>query len=287
MTNRKEKRKNRNKKTIIFLLAILCILIFFTGSKRSLAKYVYNAVHNYYLSSKGFYFNCDKLTSNYTEYEIENNWSGAESYTITVNMNSKKNDLVFVEPNISYDISLTSSNNIQCTLNKNSGVIIGSADGGINEDYFTITVDPVVGTTLASGQTAWIELTVTATEPYTQVLTGRLIMETGSEDVTYEIIDSEDNPYIEVSITNSLDEPTDVTLQFNPNVVLLDMTSKFSINATNSQTQLINTYNYINSVTSSVNSLETVTVKFYKVDTSQNYEYEMGDSITPVVQMSY
>lgn len=76
MTNRIEKRKNRNKRILIILLAVLIAITLFINPKRSLAKYVYNAVHNYYLSSKGFYFNCDKISSNYAEYEIENNWSG-------------------------------------------------------------------------------------------------------------------------------------------------------------------------------------------------------------------
>lgn len=287
MANRKEKRKSRNRRRIIILLAILVVLVSFIGSKRSLAKYVYNAVHNYYLSSKGFYFNCDKITTNYSEYEIENNWSGAESYTITVNLNSKKNDLVFAEPNINYTVSITNSNNIQCTLSKQTGTIVGSAQGGINEDYFTITVDPATGTTLTSGQSAWVDLVITSTEPYTQVLTGRLIIETGTDDITYEIVDSEDSPYIEVNITNSLDEAKDITLQFDPTVILLDMTSRFNILSTNRVTQNINGYNYVNRVTSLVNPLETVTVKFYKIDTSQNYEYQMGDSTSPVVQMSY
>lgn len=287
MANRKEKRKSRNRRRIIILLAILVVLLSFIGSKRSLAKYVYNAVHNYYLSSKGFYFNCDKITTNYSEYEIENNWSGAESYTITVNLNSKKNDLVFAEPNISYTVSIANSNNIQCTLSKQTGTIVGSAQGGINEDYFTITVDPVAGTTLTSGQSAWVDLVITSTEPYTEVLTGRLIIETGTDDITYEIVDSEDSPYIEVNINNSLDEAKDITLQFDPTVVLLDMTSRFSILSTDEVTQTINGYNYVNSVTSVVNPLETVTVKFYKIDASQNYEYRMGDSTNSVVQMSY
>ena len=68
----------------------------------SLSKYIYNAVQDYYLGSKGFYFNSDKLTTDHAEFEIANNWSGAETYTITINLNSKKNDLLFDSTNTQF-----------------------------------------------------------------------------------------------------------------------------------------------------------------------------------------
>ena len=57
------------KKIILLLIAVL--ILYFIGSKISLAKYVYNAVHDFYLGSKGFFFNSDKLSVNKSEFEIE------------------------------------------------------------------------------------------------------------------------------------------------------------------------------------------------------------------------
>lgn len=282
---RRRKRKNDNQ--IIKLLIIIVILAFLVPAMTSLSKYVYHAINDYYLGTKGFYFNSDKLSSTHSEFEIANNWSGAETYTITVNLNSKKNDLVFAETDIDYNITFTNSDNIDCKISKTSGKIVGSANGGINEDYFTITIDPKQGRTLANGETTWVDVTVTSTSPYTATLSGKLIVGVGAADISYQIIDSENNPYLEVSIINSLNEAKDVTLKFDPNVVLLDMTSRFRLNSTQIETQKINGFDYVNSITSSVGSLETTTVKFYKVDPTQNYTYQIGDDGTPEIKLTY
>lgn len=282
---RRRRRKNNNR--IIQILIVLVILAFLVPIMTSLSKYVYNAVHDYYLGTKGFYFNSDKLTSNHSEFEIANNWSGAETYTITINLNSKKNDLVFAESDIDYEVSFTHSDDIECSISKTTGTIKGSGSGGINEDYFIITINPANGTALANGVQTWVDITVKSTSPYVATLSGKLYIGVGTEDITYEIIDSQNNPYLEVNITNSLNTGEDVTLSFDPSILRLDMTSAFRLNSTAITTQDINGYAYVNSVTSHVGSLETTTVKFYKVDPSQDYTYQAGDTGTPVVQLTY
>ena len=282
------RRRKRNKTNrIILLLIVLVVLIFLVPVMTSLSKYIYNAVHDYYLGSKGFYFNSDKLSANHSEFEIANNWSGAETYTITINLNSKKNDLVFAETDIDYVINYTHSDNIECSISKTNGTIKGSASGGINEDYFIITINPAGGVGLPNGAQTWVEVEVTSTAPYESTLSGKLYVGVGSEDISYEIMDVPGNPYLEVNITNSLDTDEDVTLEFDPNVILLDMTSSFKLNATATNTQQINGYDYINSVTSLVKSLETTTIRFYKVDPSQDYTYQAGSTGTPVVTLTY
>lgn len=281
------RRKRRNNNRIIPILIVLVILVFLAPKMTSFSKYVYNAVHDYYLGTKGFYFNSDKLSSNHSEFEIANNWSGAESYKMTVNLNSKKNDLVFAETDIDYEISFTHSDNIKCSISKTSGTIGGSASGGINEDFFDITISPADEVGLPNGTQTWVDITVTSTSPYTATLSGKLYVGVGTEDITHEIIDSPNSPYLEVNITNSLNQGKDVTLSFDPNVVLLDMTSSFRINGTAISVEDINGYDYVNSITSYVGSLETTTVKFYKVDPTKDYTFQAGDTGTPVVTLTY
>lgn len=280
------RKKNQNSK-IILLLIILVILTFLVPIMKSLSKYVYNAIHDYYLGTKGFYFNSDKLSNTYAEFEIANNWSGAETYSITINLNSKKNDLVFAESDIYYNITVTGSDNIDCNISKTTGVIKGSASGGINEDYFIVTINPKNGTALKNGETTWVEVTATSTSPYAETLSGKLYVGVGTKDISYEIIDSANNPYLEVNITNSLDTSKDITLTFDPNVVLLDMTSEFRLKSKSITTELISNYNYVNTVTSSLGSLETTTVKFYKVDPSKDYTHQSGDTGDAVIQLTY
>ena len=283
----KRKNKRRTKRiNPIFLLLIFVVLIFFTPRMVSTAKYVYNIVHEYYLSSKDFYFSSDKLSINHTEYEITNNWSGAETYVITVNMSSKKNDMAFTESDISYNITYTCSENISCSLNKNSSTIIGTSNNGVNEDSFTISINPAGGSALSEGELAWVDIVATSTSPYSQTISGKLILEVGSSDITYEIIDTANQPYLTVNITNSQSNGANVKLSYNPEVVLLDMTGKFYLNSTNNTTQQVNGYDYLNSITSYVESLSTTTVKFYKVDATQNYSFNSMSSGTPVILLS-
>jgi len=89
--NTKNRKKIKIKSTRpIALLIVFVVLVFLTPKFISTARYVYNVVHEYYLSSKDFYFASDKLSINHTEYEYTNNWSGAEMHRIPINMSSKK-----------------------------------------------------------------------------------------------------------------------------------------------------------------------------------------------------
>lgn len=291
MKKKKEVKKKNTRKVIkmnpIVLLIILAIVIFLTPKFVSTAKYIYNAIHEHYLSSKDFYFSSDKLSISHTEYEITNNWSGAEPYIITVNMSSKENDMAYTEADINYNISYTCSDNVQCTLNKTTSTIVGRGNSGVNEDYFTVTISPSGNTALAEGEQAWVDITASSTSPYTQTITGKLILEVGSADISYEIIDKANQQYLTVNITNSQSVGANITLSYDPNVVLLDMTSRFRLNSAGNTNSQLNGYNYFNSITSYVESLSTTTVKFYKEDATQDYSYVNGSSATPVITLTH
>ncbi len=288
---KKEVKKKNKGKTVklnpIVLLIVFVIVIFLTPKFVSTAKYVYNAIHEHYLASKDFYFSSDKLGIVQTEYEITNNWSGAEPYTITVNMSSKRNDKAYTASDITYNITCDKSDNIQCTLSKTSSTIVGTDNSGVNEDYFTVVVSPAGNTALAEGESAWVYIETESTSPYKQKLMGKLIIEVGSADISYEIIDAVNQPYLTVNITNSQSTGANVTLAYDPTVVLLDMTSRFYLNATANDTQQINNYSYLKSITSYVESLSTTTVRFYKNDSSQDYTYSPGSGVTPVIALSH
>ena len=82
----------------IFFLAFICLI-------PTLGRYVGNEIRNYYLSSKNFYFNSDKLETGGIVYQIEN-WSGVDSYDVIYNLNSYKNNTVFSETQSLPDIFL-------------------------------------------------------------------------------------------------------------------------------------------------------------------------------------
>lgn len=271
---RKKLNNDNNFKKIIILLIILAVAIFFFPKIMSLSKYVLKAIQSYYLASKEFYFNSDKLTKTMQEREITNNWSGLQSYEITVNLNSKKNDMVCAPNDITYNISYTCSSNISCTLSKTSGTIIGTNNNGTNEDSFTVMVNPIV--TLYNGNSVWVELTATSSSPYVETLQGKLIITVGTEKLAYEIADVANSPYLQLDLTNTLISNINVTLSFNPTIVLLDMTSEYYLNSISTGTTTINGYTYVNSLTFGMDALSSTTIKFYKVDKTQDYTYSEG-----------
>ena len=77
----------RTHKKISILILIAAIIIFLYGT--TLARYIYNTIHNYILESKEFYFNSTVLDINTKQYKI-NNWDGVNNYVLTIDVNNKK-----------------------------------------------------------------------------------------------------------------------------------------------------------------------------------------------------
>ncbi len=290
--NKKTKRRIRVKKNNpIILIIILLVVVFLAPRLVSTAKYVYNVIHEHYLASQDFYFSSDKLNINKTTYEFTNNWSGAQTCPIPVNMSSKKNDLAYTKADITYTITILGcSSNITATASKATGIIEGTDEhsgSGVNKDYFIVNINPS-GAALSEGATAWVDVRAKSTAPYEQILEGRLVVEVSSADISYEIVDAVNQPYLTVNVTNSQNVGDDVTLSYSPSVVLLDMTDEFYINNTNKTTQQVGSYAYLNSITSHVDLLSTTSVKFYKVDATQNYSYSStSGSGTPVITLTH
>ena len=106
------------KKNLISILIILIvILIFVATSTLTLGKYVYNNAWNYYLSSKGFYFESDLLDINIKKNSLLK-WDGNDIY---FEIKNSQNDKLISEYDISYKIKcevLGEENNyIKCNLN--------------------------------------------------------------------------------------------------------------------------------------------------------------------------
>jgi len=188
---------------------------------------------------------------------------------------------------------------------------------GNNTDSFTITMDPNV--TLNGGDSIWLEVTANATSPYTKSLSGRFQINVGEYGLSYEIQDVARSPYLDFKITNTIDyykvytafdsynvgdkleineylalsdinkakcAASRITLSFDPSLFRLDMTSEAYIkNVATTTTTLSDGYDYLNSVTFGMDALDSLSVRFYKFDTNNNYTYPYITS-TPVITFS-
>lgn len=278
---------------------------------KTFSRYVYNNIRQFYLKSNNFYFNSDKLQETKAIYNVEN-WSGVEDYTININMNSMQNNNLSCNSDINYDITYSCSSNIICQLSKSSSTIY--ADDNI--DNFIVTITPQ--TTLSTGDTVWVEISVQSTYPYEKELSGRFNITIGNLGMSYNIEDEVNKQYLEFNVTNTLnfytiDEAFStynvgdkidmydylelpisdqnkchsmiITLTFNPTIVSIDMTSEAYLNAISTTTTNIDEHTYVDSITFKLDAISSKTVKFYKENLNLDYTYPTGEN-TSVIGIS-
>ena len=298
------------KKQIILVLIILIIIISLVVI---FGRFVTNSLNNFFLRSGEFYFESDKLSEEGTTLQVDN-WSGVDDYTFTVNINTRKNNIETATYDIPYEIKYSASDNVICNLSKENGIIYASN----NSDSFTLTITP--NTQLRTGDKVTIDLEVMSIGEYKKTLKGKFILVVGQENISYEITDEKSNPYLELSITNTLSYYTvrqafgnynlgdridvdaylalsqenknkcysgEVKLEFDPNEVLLDMTSEIYNQAKNIETININGNTYIKSFTINIDAISSVDIRFYKVDVTKDYTYpnNNNDSVIEVTSI--
>ena len=289
------KQKRKIKQIIIIIGILLCVgsLVIVLG------RYVTNSINNFFIKSKTFYFQSDKLTEKNPTFQVEN-WSGVDDYTITVNMNSRKNNIEVATMDIGYDIKYKCSSNAICQLNKESGIIKKET----NTDFFNLTITP--NKQLQTGDKVIVEIEATSNTGYKKTIKGKFVLVVGQEKLTYQITDAKEKPYMNLRITNTLsyyivDQAFDsytinqrididsylelsndkkskchsaiVTISFDPNYILIDNTGESYINSINKKTVQINGETYISEITIPIDAISSKDLRFYKVDVSQNYTY--------------
>ena len=308
MTKKPRKKINRFKLTIIVTsLVVLALLLL----RPSWARYVYNGIKNYYYESQSFYFNSNKLSESGTTLQLDN-WDGVNSFDIDYEVNSIKNNSIASPHAISYDITrhrCVTAANVTCTITKTNGLIPTNT----HKDVFKMTVTP--NEALAQGSSVRVEVIVESTDPYEKTLSGVVILNVGVPGISYEISDKANRPYLDFKITNTTNYYQVVTafgnyqpgapieeavynnlspenqakctsakimLSFDPNVILVDVTSDFYENAYSNTTQIINGKPYVNSITFGMDAVSSISIRFYKVNAANNYTYP-NDNHTPSI----
>ena len=139
----KLKKTYQKKQITIIIVLIMCLISFVV----IFVRYVTNSINNFFVRSQEFYFASDKLSEDTSYFQVEN-WYGVDDYTITVNMNSRKNNIEVATYDIGYEISYTCSDNAICQLSKTEGIIYSNS----NTDYFNLVITPnTIEITMKSG----------------------------------------------------------------------------------------------------------------------------------------
>ena len=296
------------KKKKLLLITLLILVLLPIGI--TFGRYIAERVKNFLLSANNFFFNSDKLVENGMTYSI-NNWGGTSNIEIQFQLNNHKNNILTSDTDIEYTITSSCSEGVICTLSSNSGVIQKAE----MTDNITLLVTPTVA--FEDGESVTVSVSATSSSPYVKTLSANFVVTVGTKGINYEIVDKVGNPYFLFKITNTFDTykvneafstysvgeliPTSeylelsdadkakcasalITLTFNPNTVIIDNTSNILKNSTSTVVS-IDGINYINSITFKMDVLSSLEVRFYKLDSSQNYTYPFGSS-TPIVSFS-
>lgn len=303
-----------NKKKVLSLRKIILIIIFgllLSVGSFTLAKYIIEEFHSYYLNAKHFYFTSNRLKKNNPTYLV-NNWSGVGSFNISFDLLSEKNSLVYTDYDIPYQVTFECPTGVTCSVDKPTGVVYSASN--THSDTVTLSVNPSRNYT--EGERLSIHIVATSTEPYVETISANFEYVVGKQGITYEIEDEANRPYIVLKITSAISyckvtqafgsysvgdyiessvyrnlpstdkskcvgEP--ITLTFDPNVVLLDTTSDIVNTATIGNTTISGT-DYVNRLEFNIEPVSTMAIKFYKHNTSMNYTYpfENNSSIITV-----
>lgn len=292
------------------ILIIALIILNFISFAIIFGRYLTNNINDFFVRSREFYFFSDKLSDDESIYQVDN-WSGVDDYVITINMNSSNNNLEVATYDIGYEIEYTCSDNAICQLSKTEGTILANT----NTDFFNLTITP--NKQLSTGDKVIVEVAVNSTAPYKKTLKGKFTLVVGKEKLSYQITDSAQNPYLQLSMTNThtfyiveekfsnynIGDKIDidtylnlsdtekakcysalVEIKFDPNEILFDVTNSAYVDATNITTTQIDGKTYINGFSIKIDAISSKEIRFYKVDVSKDYTYPYGnnDSVVKV-----
>ena len=288
--------KARFKYRRIILIVMLIIALFPVGV--TFSKYIYDKIKYYILEANHFYFNSDKLEDKGITYNI-NNWGGVDSFNIQFELNNHKNNLLTSDSDIAYDISVVCDNDVQCSISNDSGIIY--------KDEKTVSYDVIVNPlrVFDTGESVNVKIEATSSSPYVKTLSGDFVITVGKKGVSYEIVDEPFQPYFMFNITNVIDKYTVIkefdnykvgdvisistykdlsdsnkkncisaiiTLEFDPNKVVIDTTSNI-INNSEITNTFVNGVSYVSKIKFNVEATSSTSIRFYKKDKSIDYTY--------------
>lgn len=278
------KKKNYN---ILFIVIIVLIVVLVITRGYSYARYASNAVFNYYLSSKGFYFESNDLTFD-TKNNADTMWDGGKVYfSIT---NSSNNSLAS-EVDISYKVKcevLDEDTTKKCLINgtlsdtyeatvsaiygcsdnsdKTQGVCLTNGGEWVSKPSSANLYFEVVDDSDTEMLNAKVKITVTSLKPYKKELsaTYNLIKDNsiiGDLSLKYEEGDLKSN----IIVTNSYNEDKCVLVSWDANNFVYDNTKNNVLGT------LVNQDNDINGIYFKLNKMTSTNFDFYRKDTSVNY----------------
>lgn len=284
-------KKNKTTKHLLYALFGIILLVVLTRGI-TYAKYVSDAAFNYYLGSKGFYFESDDLEL--TQSKItDTSWDGEK---VTFNIKNSSNKYIASESDISYEITCsieeenttkecflngTEKSKITAKLSASLGCLNETDDEVDTSSYTEDKCSKYTWTYLPTSSEHYFEvvdkegneinnatvvITAKSTSPYEKTISAKYILTKDSSDIGSLSLKYETKTnYENVIITNSYNEDKCLKLTWNPDNLIIDEDSNDYIS------YKTNDNSYINEIIFKVSKKNSINYSFYKTDTTKTY----------------
>lgn len=285
----KRKKINKLKIGIVIFLIVLAFSIAVFG------RFIYTNIREAYFIARQFYFTSDILTTTGATYTYTN-WGGVDVYEIDFDLYSYNNKIERLDYDLGYTVTCKPlSDKIECsgintvdggTLEADgktrslSGVIYTSQD---NTSRIKIYVTPKENANIKIGDTIKVEVKAKTTDPYEKEISCVFSLIVSTYELnTYSIEDVANRDYAILQLVNANNTATQVTLEFDPNELRLDMNDEIY---QGSESIEKDTNNYVTKIIFNLEAEATKNVKFYKVDKTKDYTYPAG-STEPAINVT-
>jgi len=276
--------KKLNKKKVAIVGIVILIVLAFAISV--LGRYIYNRVREAYLTARQFYFSSDILTVSGAEYQYDN-WGGLDVYPIEIELYSYNNQISKLDYDLDYTVTCSTSDTdkIKCTVNSYDEDATNTDTGTIlattNTSKVIVYVTPLA--TMRENETVKVLVSASTEVPYQKTISCEFTLKIENQGGTnYSIEDVANRDYAILKLVNTNDIATQVTLEFDPSKLRLDMNDDAYVNNAGIETSTIDGNQYVKKVVFNLNGETAKNVKFYKVDKTQNYSYPGVQATSPI-----
>lgn len=275
-----------NKKKLIICIVALIILI----TLPTFGRYIYNSVRDLYLKSQNFSFSSNLLTTTGKSYKYAN-WSGVDDYELDLQLYSYENELslfTYEGSGLAYSITCEVEDTTKATVH--IGTITGNATepgyipNETNVKDIKIYLKPTEN--LQVGDTVKVNVTASTTEPYEKTIRATFNIKVTGQGVTYSIEDEVASIYATLKLVNTKTETNKVTLSYNPELVVIDVTHEYYENRISQTSTSVDGVECVNSVTFNMEPADVKHIRFYKKDINANYTYPGGTYGSMVVSIT-
>lgn len=230
------------KKIIIISILVVVLLLLVTGTR---ALYTSNFIQDYYLNSKGFYFDTDydkKVT-------VDNFWDGSQIEFKVLNSNKDK----YTEDDISYEIKCIVPKGVICKINDGENLYKSTLKGGkLSEEKIYFDIDSL-------DKDIEVNITIKSTSPYKKTIKKEVLLHKDEDQVgsfNYELVNYDNYSLLTISNYYNTDKCFDVKWKGDLKVSV----DEVKVLATD-------TNGYVTEFTKEIKKNDTESIKFYNEGT--------------------